>query len=378
MNNINENFLCHPSVIAVEDRYQIILPVKERMLFWVEIGGKKYCDHANGILRSETMVHRVEVPIKALNREKKYTVVFRKVIDRTPYFPKFEDEVRIEYNFYPLAKTENINMYMLADVHGLREQAVKAASYFGDELDVLLMNGDIANHNGTVENICLSFEIISDITKGEKPVIFSRGNHDNRGLCAELLPQITPNYNGKTYYSVKLGPIWAAIMDCGEDKLDEQEEYGGSICFSDFRDEEEQWLDEVCEKEEFNSDKFRYKFIISHVPFTYNNTEADEFGKHPFNIEVERYTRWAKKIKESIKPDLMLCGHLHICAVSEIGSSFDSKGQPCSVLIGAKPYRKDKDNLHFTGSAITINSDSAIIRFTNDMGETEKEAIVFY
>ncbi|MDO4458803.1 MAG: metallophosphoesterase [Clostridia bacterium] len=373
MKTVNENFLCHPSVIAVEDEYQIIVPVKERMLFWVEIGGKRICDHANGILRSETMVHRVNVPMTLLDEAKKYTVVFRKVIDRQPYFPKFFKEVRVEYDFRPLTKTEDIHMYMLSDVHGMREESVKAASYFGDKLDVLLMNGDIANHSGNVENICLAFEIISDITGGEIPVIFSRGNHDNRGLCAELLPQITPNYNGRTFYTVKLGPIWAALVDCGEDKEDAQEEYGGTICFSDFRDEEELWLDRVCDKKEFEN--FRYKFIISHIPFTWNNTEADEFGNHPFNIEVERYTRWAKKIKDGIKPDLMLCGHLHRLAVSDVGGEFDCKGQPCPVLIGAMPMRKEG---RYIGSAIVLNPTEAEIKFTDDNSNVVGEGKVCF
>ena len=40
--NVPSEFLCHPTVFAIGDTYQIITPVKSEMLFWVKIGDKKY------------------------------------------------------------------------------------------------------------------------------------------------------------------------------------------------------------------------------------------------------------------------------------------------------------------------------------------------
>ena len=75
-----------PAVFAVKNDYQIMVPVKSDLLFWVTVDGKNYYDHSNGIIRSSTRMHRVNVPMCALDKTGEYTVTYRKIIDRKPYF----------------------------------------------------------------------------------------------------------------------------------------------------------------------------------------------------------------------------------------------------------------------------------------------------
>ena len=82
-----------PAVFAVGTDYQIMVPVKSDVLFWVTINGKDYFDHSNGIIRSSTRLHRVTVPSAELDRAGEYTVSYRKIIDRKPYFPETESPV---------------------------------------------------------------------------------------------------------------------------------------------------------------------------------------------------------------------------------------------------------------------------------------------
>ena len=68
------NLNAHPSVFAVEDRYEIITPFDCSAVVWVEIGDKKYYDDSNGILKSGNYVHKVALPMKVLDEAKEYTL----------------------------------------------------------------------------------------------------------------------------------------------------------------------------------------------------------------------------------------------------------------------------------------------------------------
>ena len=115
-------WVCHPAVCAVGTNYHIILPVKSDMILWVVIGSQKFYDESNGVLRSAFRVHRVIVPMNVLDAAESYTVVYRKSIDRKPYFPKMGEPVAHEYSFRPVKKRENIHIYQLADTHGIPTQ----------------------------------------------------------------------------------------------------------------------------------------------------------------------------------------------------------------------------------------------------------------
>ena len=357
---LDKEFTCHPTVCPVGHDYHIMLPVKSPMLLWVQVGEEKYYDESNGILRSNVQIHRIIVPAEALDQAKGYTLCYRKIIDRKPYFPETEDEVQVFYQFKPLTKTEDIHIYQLADTHGRVETPAAAAGYFGEDLDLLILNGDIADHSGTVENICIAYQIASRVTGGTLPCIFSRGNHDLRGACAENLAEYTPNENGNSYYTFRVGCIWGILLDCGEDKEDHLPNYGHTICCHAFRQRETRYLKKIIAnaEKEYAADDVTYRLTLSHVPFTYNLLSDDGI----FNIEVELYTEWARLLKENVHPDLMLCGHLHKCAISPVGGEYDDKGQPCPVIIGSRPdFQKET----YIGTAVTLNKGQAIIAFTD-------------
>ena len=65
-----------PAVFAIKNDYQIMVPVNSDLLFWVTVGDKKYYDHSNGIIRSSTRMHRVNVPMSELDKAGEYTVSY--------------------------------------------------------------------------------------------------------------------------------------------------------------------------------------------------------------------------------------------------------------------------------------------------------------
>lgn len=368
----------HPAVFAVGHEYQIMVPVKEKCIMWVEVDGVRYYDSSNGIKRSETPVHRMCVPMQKLDLARTYKLGYRKIIDRKPYFPLLEDEVTLDYAFTPV-RADRINIYHISDTHNLIESPSKAGAYFdkiGEKLDLLVLNGDIPDHCGSVENFDTVYEIVSNITRGEIPTVFSRGNHDLRGLSAENFAEYTPQKWGLSYYTIRVGSIWAILLDCGEDKTDDHAEYGDTVDCHTFREAQTDFLKSVIadHKNEYDADGVKYKLVISHVPFSYKLHP-------PFDIEQEIYTEWCRLLREHVKPDLMLSGHLHATFVSLPGDEkYDSYGQPCPVVVGAIPKHGDKEKgieESFVGCALTLDAGSCEIVFGDDKGAvSNKEVIV--
>jgi len=352
-------FKTHPTVFAVGGEYQIMVPVKNDVLFWVTVGDKAYYDHSNGILRSATWLHKVTVPMDELDKAGAYTVHYRKIIERLPYFSTTEDPVEQEYTFRPLTGGKEIKMFHLSDTHGKFDAPAGAAAYLGDEMDLLILNGDIPDHSGIIENFNLIYELGGELTCGQIPCIFSRGNHDTRGICAENLADYTPTDKGLSYFTIRLGPVWALLVDCGEDKPDEHAAYGHTTCFHAYREEQTRWLEKVCASEEYKAEGIEHRLVIAHQPFTH-------VQEPPFDIEQDIYAHWTKLIGETVNPEMIICGHLHTAEVSFPGGRLDQHGQTCPVGVGATPIsEKGKGYVDFVGAAITLKEKGSEVAFVN-------------
>lgn len=336
----NEMLKTHPAVFAVEDEYQIMVCVKSPCLMWVQVGNEKFFDESNGILRSNVTTHRMKVPAELLNQEKKYTVCWRKIIDRKPYFPETEDEQRLEYAFRPLNNEKTV-MYHISDAHNMVDAPVAAAKHFEKKygkIDLLVLNGDIPNHSGEISYFDTVYEIVSQLTGGEVPTVFSRGNHDMRGFHAETFAEYTPNWNGNTYYTVRVGNIAAILLDCGEDKVDSCDAYGNTICCHQFRQRQTHWLHQVAKSKQFDDPSIQYKLVISHNPFPL------PLKDERFNIEKDIYGEWCSVLKNEIKPDLMLSGHFHRQFITFPGDERDNYlGNPCPIAVCCIPRRGKKE-----------------------------------
>ena len=356
-----EYMLTYPTVFAVGNNYNIFVPFAAEVVMWVTVGDNIYYDDCNGILRSNANMHKVELPMHVLDEIGEYTIVYKKMIERKPYFPTSEEERKLTVKFKSVPKSGDINLYHIADAHNLVNEPVAAGQFWGDDLDLLILNGDIPNHSGDVRNFNSICEIASRITKGQHPVVFARGNHDTRGIHAEDMPHYIPTMNGKTYYTFRVGCVWGLLLDCGEDKRDDHPEYGGTICFHQFRLAETEYIKQVIKNAEleYNADGVTHKLVISHIPFTHIN-EA------PFNIEQELYAEWTQLMHKHIKPNLLLYGHYHCTKIVRPGDKFDSQGQPCNAVIGSKPIFDKENGNGFIGCAITLMAKNNMRVIFND------------
>lgn len=348
----------NPAVFVVHDAYQILVLVDAPCVMWVHVGTQEYYDDAGGVLRSDAAVHRMTVPQDVLDRAGRYTICARRVLARKPYRSELTPETEeFSYEFFPVP-VGNARGYHLSDAHNRLEEPIAAARAFG-RMDFLILNGDIADHSGAQEMTDFMYHLISEITGGIIPVVFSRGNHDTRGSYAEHLSECTPQQDGRSYYTFRLGDIWGLVLDCGEDKPDDHPEYGGTVCFHSFRLRETEFLRRIAADgaREWAADGVSHRVVIVHHPFT-QKREA------PFNIEEDLYQTWARILREQIHPDVMICGHMHTLEIRRVGDKRDDFGQPCPVVIGGAPAEK-----RYGAAGYSFTPEGVDVTFTWNDGE---------
>lgn len=345
-----------PAVFAVGDSYQIMVEVSCPTLMWVRVGDEEYFDDSNGIIRSAVTTHRMTVPAGELDRAGGYTLCARKIIERKPYFSETEEQVERFYRFFPVKSGKAI-AYQIADAHNMVGAPVKACRLFEKkygEIDFLILNGDVPDHSGRIENFHNIYEIAAKLTGGAKPVIFSRGNHDTRGIFAENIADHTPVENGNSYFTVKLGDVSMIVLDCGEDKDDSHDEYGHTVCCQAFRKRETKWLERITADPSLKDAK--HHAVIAHNPFTWVH-------QAPFDIERDTYAYWSKLLRERFEPEIFIAGHLHQLKISLPGDAEDWLGHPCTVVSGSLPkHNGGKDGGdYFAGSGFIFDEGVTVV-----------------
>ncbi len=355
-----------PAVFAVGDNYQIMVEVAFPTLMWAEVGGEEYFDDSNGIIRSAVTTHRITIPKAELEAAGGYTLFARKIIERKPYFSETEEPIS-EYYSFNAVRPGKVIAYQIADAHNMVKAPVDACRAFEKkygEIDVLIMNGDIPDHSGRIENFHNIYEIASQLTNGSKPIIFSRGNHDTRGIYAENIADHTPVDNGNSFFEVRLGDLHAIVLDCGEDKVDSHAEYGHTVCCHAFRKRETKWLDKLMSN--FDKASTKHRVVIAHNPFTWNHPD-------PFDIENEIYSHWADVLKTRFSPEVFIAGHLHELTISLPGDEHDHLGHPCTVVSGSLPkHGGNGGEDYFAGSGF-IFDDGVTVVFNDNSGNIISE-----
>ncbi|MBE7058906.1 MAG: metallophosphoesterase [Ruminococcaceae bacterium] len=326
-----------PAVFAVGDVYQIMVQAKAETLMWIKCGNNCYYDESNGILRSHCQTHKICVPMKELDCAGEYEVCYREVIERKAYFTESKEENTEKFKFFPVAPNQKqILAYQIADAHNLVDEPVAAVKRFEKEygkIDFLILNGDIPDHSGAIENFDTIYQIACKITGGEIPIVFARGNHDLRGVFAENLAEHTPNENGNSYFTTRLGNIWALILDCGEDKDDDNSEYAHTVSCTPFRQKQTEYIKSLTKysQNQYKASGIDYRLVISHIPFT-------QSFRDPFNIENEIYDEWTQLLNDEVKPHLMLSAHMHEFKIHNSDSQNNRYNHSFTVAVGPEVH----------------------------------------
>lgn len=358
---------CKPTVYVIGNEYEIAVHAHKNGIIFVKVGGESYYTANNGCLSSEKSFAKIRVPQKALDSAKKYEIVFRETINRKSYFSEMGDAQTAEFEFKPIEKTDNINIYHIADVHYLYDVAKCNASYFGEECDLFVVNGDIGEVESE-QNYYETSEFVGEISGGKIPVLFVRGNHDTRGKLAEKYGEYFPVQGAATYFTFEIGCIGGVALDCGEDKFDSNEAYNGTNIFEKYRREELKWLKGV------KLPKKKYTLAVSHICPAWTSEKEGNL----FDIERELYKEMTDELNR-LKTNLMLCGHLHKIYVLEPNDTRSFQKHNFHIVIGSQ-----LDNMNYKnrtidrlyGTAVTLCGNEAKVSFTDQNKEVLESRVL--
>ena len=124
-----------------------------------------------------------------------------------------------------------------------------------------------------------------------KPLVFIRGNHEQIGSFAGLYQELLPHHSGKTYYSFRQGDTLFIALDAGNDKPDDE---AGIHKNQAMIQEQQEWLKELSQTEEYRNAKWR--IVLIHMPVYKRRYDSDM-----------AYSM----IRLIPETDLILSGHLH-------------------------------------------------------------------
>ncbi|PKK97408.1 MAG: hypothetical protein CVV58_01400 [Tenericutes bacterium HGW-Tenericutes-3] len=374
-----------PVVYAVENTYQIVWTTSTQSTAEVRIGDTIYYDLYAGSERSETTVHKVVVPMSVLDSIKSYTISSTHVFYRGPYSGVLGGTTEKTFQFYPVDTSDGLKYYTVSDTHTQNKSAIKAASYFEEDLDFLIMAGDIMNHIEDSSDAEVILQLAYDITQGEKPVIYARGNHEVKGTYADQLHRYVGSLNEKFYYTFNLANIYGVVLDLGEDHGDSWWEYYDTAQYDIYRNEQTLFLQEVIDEASYANPSVEYTLGICHIPVA---LVEDEFLDAILN-------EWAPLLN-TFNFDVFISGHKHqllafsddIPAITEFDYHENYRADDYSAgyrtnvnftnFIASRRSASQsiniKENLFggaFTGLAAEVSFDSnqTIFTFTNHLNE---------
>ena len=346
----------HPNVFIVKNEYHIVVITKKQSQVYLKIGRKTYYEENGGIVPSLDIVHKIVVPQKVLDKTGKYTVCIRQTIEKKPYYPIFGDEKKVEYLF-KTERFDGLKGYYLADTHSAYDKAKKLASYQKDS-EFLIYNGDFGETN-SVNDIMKLNKFFSDVTKGNIPVLFVRGNHDTRGKISETLYRYVGMDGQKGYFTFSFRSIAGLALDCGEDKPDTNKEYGGCAnCFTPYRKEEAKFI----QKAKLDG---KYKLAVCHTSFM-----RLESMRGQFDIERNTYAKWAKALNEKGLHG-MLTGHIHKIAFWKANSEDSVQPHNYPVISGSQVLRLPDGQREMCGTAMRFEDGKIRLTVTD-----ERQAVV--
>ena len=295
---LGSRFTYEPVVYAVEDTYQIVFSTNHKAIAWVEIDGEEYYDLYAGSMKSNDTVHKITVPQEKLDAAKAYSIHAEKMIYRGPFGGFKGREISKEYSFRPVNTDDGLVYYTMTDVHHAREGAVSAALAV-ENLDFLVVLGDSVGMVEYEKDVQFSNLLAHEVTGGQIPVVYARGNHEIKGAYAESMYKYVGSKNESFYYWFTLSDVFGITLDLGEDHDDGWWEYYGTDRFALYHDEQTEFLQDLAQTKPYEA--YNYMLVACHIPIQFVNSRKD-------HEEVK--AEWTELLNE-IQPDLVVYGHQH-------------------------------------------------------------------
>ena len=218
-------------------------------------------DLHNASLRTQESIHSVRIPKEHLDNNT-YTCHSQYVGTRRAYVAIKGRTVSTKpVKFRGYSGQDKINVLVLSDIHENPGNAAKAVGCFENEPDLLVMNGDEVSFMTAAYKFKQVLSYAHRFSGGSIPVVYTNGNHENRGEFAGDYIDLFKTTTGGLYYTCRYGPIEFLCLDSGEDKKDSDWTYSGLVDYTSYIADETEWLQTV----ELDEDA-QYKVCVVHIP----------------------------------------------------------------------------------------------------------------
>ena len=295
-----------PAVYIVENEYQIVFGSNVEALAWVEVDDKRYYEDYAGYYNSTKKMHKVIVPMDVLDNAKEYTIGTQKLTYRGPFGGFKGREIEETYSFRPVDTSDGLNYYSISDVHmGL--ECSKEASDYNKDKELLILAGDTISMIDTYRDAAYTNKVAYELTKGEIPVIYARGNHELKGKYMEEFHDYVGANGEDFFYKFSFGNVYGLVLDIGEDHDDDYWEYYDTCDFKEYRNRQLELIKSELESKEYLN--YDYRLVVCHIPIPFINARHNHVD---FKKDVTT-------LLNQMDIDMVISGHQHDLLVFEPG-----------------------------------------------------------
>ncbi len=286
------------------------------------IGSKPRADSlvrnsTDGQINAGGTLHKVVISGLLPGTKYSYRLNSVELMKLRPYQIYFGDTVKSKvFNFTTQSPLKDSTRFMV--VNDIHTNGAKLAGFLksGNAAgqDLLIYNGDIVD-NFENEDQLLGPIIDTSVRyfASNVPFAFVRGNHETRGIMSRKLKNYLDFPDNSFFYTIDEGPVHFVILDCGEDKPDDNRYYYGLADFDQYRMQELEWLKNEVNTPEYRNARFRV--IIVHMPII--PVYKIIYARLPFLIKENRgygpgflAEHFGPVLREA-GADLMIAAHTH-------------------------------------------------------------------
>lgn len=338
----------------------IMWVTRKNSFSWVEYGDRnnlnlKFFAYQNGLVQANNRVNKITLPRIKAGQTHRYRIVSTEIVAVNGSQYKFgETIISPIYTFETPSEAGGDFKMVIFNDHHERSQTIPQLLYrFGysgndKDFDLVVFNGDVFDDIESEEQLVNQFLIpCVDVFARQTPFLFVQGNHEVRGAFSRQLPDYLGFTDNQYYHAFTRGSVRVVVLDSGEDKTDDNWEYGGLAAFDQYREKQREWLKREIESPEYKSAAFRV--VLIHIsPWHSGDWHGTLHCREMFGPLLNQGN-----------VDLQISGHTHRFAYHQPDS--DHK---FPILIGGGPIEGNRTFMKLHASANTMK-----VRVYKDDGE---------
>jgi hypothetical protein len=258
----------------------------------------------DGLIDAGGTLHKVRLSGLQAGIKYAYRISSVELLKLRPYQIYYGDTLKgREFSFTTLDPNLKTTRFLV--VNDIHTNGAKLAGFLkageAAKQDLVIFNGDLVD-NFETESQLLGPIIDTSVRyfASGVPFVFVRGNHETRGIMSRKLKDYLDYPENRYYHAFDEGPVHFVVLDCGEDKPDDNRYYYGLADYDRYRMQELDWLREHVRTAAYR--KAAYRVIIVHMPLL----TGEKYGYGP-----QFLTDHFGPVLREAGAELMIAAHTH-------------------------------------------------------------------